>query len=337
MVPAGTTWDLREVSGQITEEGCMRRRVLFTVVITVLALMMAMAGGPAALAASKRLPTKVGPDSLDRSRLVTPKIVGGKPVTNGKYPFQAALLAQSFGTNDFERQFCGGSLISPFDVLTAAHCVEFFGDGPEQVPLSDLRVVVGRTVLTSTQGQKRRAGAVSIHPRYDPVTASHDVAVVHLASPIFGIRPVMLVTPGVDALERPGTMATVTGWGNTIAQPVGPGGGGVNYPNRMREAKVPIVSRVECKTALATVGDTIDATMLCAGATNLDTCQGDSGGPLFFKAVGPGYIQVGVTSWGYGCGATGFPGVYARLSNRAVGNFILEVTGGAPVSASRAA
>jgi secreted trypsin-like serine protease len=72
--------------------------------------------------------------------------------------------------------------------------------------------------------------------------------------------------------------------------------------------------------------------------TTLDTCQGDSGGPLFFKAAGgPGYIQAGVTSWGIGRGATGFPGVYTRLSNRGVGNFILSVTGGVPATSSRAA
>jgi len=68
--------------------------------------------------------------------------------------------------------------------------------------------------------------------------------------------------------------------------------------------------------------------------TNKDTCQGDSGGPLFFKvAGGPGYIQAGITSWGIGCGATGFPGVYTRLGNRRIGNFILGATGGVPVSA----
>jgi hypothetical protein len=67
---------------------------------------------------------------------------------------------------------------------------------PGEIPLSDLRVVVGRTVLTSTQGQKRRVAAISIHPRWDPVTFSFDAAVVHLASPINGIRPIMLVTPG---------------------------------------------------------------------------------------------------------------------------------------------
>ena len=297
----------------------MRRRVVLSIVVAILALMMALAGGPAALAASKRLPIWSGPNGVSRATGgVTTKIVGGTAVPNGKYPFQAALLAQSFGNNDFQRQYCGASLITPFEVLTAAHCVDFV-DVPGGIPLSDLRVVVGRTVLTSTQGQKRRATTIDIHPRWDPVTGSFDVAVVHLASPVSGIRPVALVTPGVDALERPGTLATVTGWGNTIQQPAGPGGGGIHYPDRMREAKVPITSRAECRTAYASAGVDITATMLCAGRTNLDTCQGDSGGPLFFKAVGPGYIQAGITSSGIGCGATGFPGIYTRLSNRGWG------------------
>jgi secreted trypsin-like serine protease len=309
----------------------MRRRVVLSIVVAILATMMALAGGPAALAATKRLPIIAGPRGATRAPgAITPKIVGGTAVPNGKYKFQAALLAQSFGTNDFQRQYCGGSLITPFEVLTAAHCVDFVGDDPEQVPISDLRVVVGRTVLTSTQGQKRRVAAIDIHPRWNPVTFSFDAAVVHLASPVNGIRPVALVTPGVDALERPGTLATVTGWGNTIQQPAGPGGGGIHYPDRMREAQVPITSRAECRTVYAAADSPIDATMLCAGRTNRDTCQGDSGGPLFFKAVGPGYIHAGITSWGVGCGATGFPGVYTRLSNRGVGNFILSATGGVP-------
>jgi secreted trypsin-like serine protease len=314
----------------------MHRRILFAAVTACLAGAMTLAAASTASAAPKKFPSQTGPGGVVRApAAVSPKIIGGGPVSNGQFPFQAALLAQSFGNNDFQRQFCGGSLITPTQVLTAAHCVDFFGNGAGQVPRSDLRVVVGRTVLTSTQGQKRQVTAIAIHPRWNPDTFSNDVAIVTLARPITGIRPISVVTVGTDALERPGTLLTVTGWGNTIAQPAGPGGGGVHFPDRMQQAKVPVVSPAECRTAYATADVPIDATMICAGRTNLDTCQGDSGGPMFVKAVGsPGFIQVGITSFGIGCGATGFPGVYTHLSNRSVGNFVLNQTGGVPVSAA---
>ena len=49
-----------------------------------------------------------------------------------------------------------------------------------------------------------RVAAIDIHPHWDPVNFSFDVAVVHLASAVNGIRPIMLVTPGVDALSGQG-------------------------------------------------------------------------------------------------------------------------------------
>ena len=258
-------------------------------------------------------------------------VVGGTPVPEGQYRFQAALLAQPFGTNDYQRQYCGGSLIGASFVLTAAHCVDFISNRPGAVLRRDeLRVVVGRTVLTSTQGQKRTVSGITIHPGWNPNTGRDDVAVIRLATPITGIAPIRLATTGTDALERPGRLATVTGWGNTIRQEPGPTAGPTNFPDRMRIARVPIVADDECQAAYQQFGGIFAATQICAGRTGLDTCQGDSGGPMFVAVPG-GYRQIGVTSSGAGCGATGFPGIYTQVSSYEIGNFITRATGGIPV------
>ena len=277
----------------------------------------------------------------DQEGWVEPQVVGGTAVPDGKYPFMVSLQYDREGTAPRRDHFCGGTLISPFHVLTAAHCAEVVGEGPAQdpeqfvVPLEDFRVVVGGTTLNGDDGRVRTISDLSqifIHPRWDPPAGAfaHDVAVLELDRPVRGIAPIRLATTGTDALERPGRRATVTGWGNTIAQPVGPGPGLglVNGPNRMREAQVPIVSDEECE---AVYGEELSPRLaVCAGRTNLDTCQGDSGGALFVP-VSRGFRQIGITSFGFGCGEIGFPGVYTQVSALAVGNFIQRVTGGVPV------
>lgn len=244
---------------------------------------------------------------------VAPRIVGGTAVSDGKYPFVVALLDKRRGSTVFQQQFCGASLIDANSVLTAAHCVR-------RNSAANLRATVGRTVLDSNQGSIRNVSRIAIHPSYRPLfRESYDAAVLTLSKPVTTVRPVKLATASQNNLETPGRLATVAGWGNTIAQPPG-GSAGNSFPQRMREVKVPIVS--DARASREYGSDYDPSLMVAAGQAGKDSCQGDSGGPLFASTSPGGYTQIGITSFGAGCGAAGFPGVYTEVNNPSVRNFI---------------
>lgn len=243
------------------------------------------------------------------------RIVGGTAVSNGKYPFVTALLDKRAPGSAYDRQFCGGTLIDRDSVLTAAHCIEGSGAGA-----SNLQITAGRTVLDSSQGQIRNVSRVDVHPRYSYSSRSqaYDVAVLTLKRPVQGVQTIKPAKAPQDGFESPGRSLTVAGWGNTEAQPASGSGGGQNYPSRMREARVPVVSDSQARRSYPSYASALS---VAAGKTGKDSCQGDSGGPLFAK-TNNGPVQVGITSYGAGCGAPGYPGVYTEVNAPAVSNFI---------------
>lgn len=283
-----------------------KRRILVSLLIVGMAsLSMSLQSGQPAQAAS--------------SGDYQPSIIGGTDVPNGKYPFVVALLDKRSGSSAYQSQFCGASLIDRDTILTAAHCVK--GN-----VANNLRVTVGRTVLDSTQGQVRNVSRINIHPSYNSSTEANDVAILKLSSAVTGIKPIRLPATTNNSFETAGRSLTVAGWGNTIAQPAG-GSAGTSYPQRMREAQVPVVSDA---TADRIYGNYVPSLMIAAGKTGKDTCQGDSGGPLFARvstSTGIVYYQVGITSFGAGCGASGYPGVYAEVNNSNIRNFIVYWAG----------
>jgi len=268
----------------------------------------------------------------DEEGKIGPQVVGGTPVPNGKYPFMTSIQADTTNRGGYQEHYCGGTLIDRNSVLTAGHCVEFIGKETNNRTLDyrDVRLVVGVTVLSSDQGRVRRIDRLSdihIHPKFSRRTLRYDAAVIKLSRPVKRIAPIALaeVPVGLDNLETPGNLATVTGWGSTVAQPPFGPGPRPKYPKRMQEADPPLVSDNQCKTTYRE--EFRRALMVCAGDVVLggeDTCQGDSGGPMFVNDSAGERRQIGITSWGFGCAAPGFPGVYAEVNAQPIHDFIVR-------------
>jgi secreted trypsin-like serine protease len=265
-------------------------------------------------------PLLAAPIAADRDRDrrgdVTTQVVGGTPVADGDYPFVAALLDVRNGRSAYRRQYCGGSLIDARHVLTAAHCVDW-------MKRDNLRVIVGRTALNSKEGQTRQVSRVAVHPAYDE--APNDAAVLTLSAPVTGIVPIRLAanTPADNDFENSGILLTTAGWGNRIFQPAN-GSNRSDYPQRMYEVDVPVVSDHDCNDTYS--GEVDPSLELCAGEEGKDSCQGDSGGPLFIEESGGGFVLLGIVSWGYGCGDS-YPGVYTEVNSPSIAGFIADATG----------
>ena len=253
-----------------------------------------------------------------------PRIVGGVLAPNHAYPFMVALEYVSDGF-----QFCGGSLIAPNKVLTAAHCIDT--SEPIRVRIGtnnrNLEAGVLVNVLPQPQGQVR-------HPKYNSVSLDYDVAVFTLATPVVLNDSVNLAKlpeactslTCITGLAVPGTLVRTAGWGAT-----NPNG---SVPSvALRQVDVPLVTNGVCEAAVGDGIPPVDVTfrMMCAGfvAGGKDSCSGDSGGPLFgYYPPGRTGIQTGIVSWGVGnCGDPNTYGVYTRISNPEVRLFIRQQSG----------
>jgi hypothetical protein len=236
-------------------------------------------------------------------------IVGGEPITQSAY-VSAVLKSDTevpLGTTDFDRQFCGGSLVDARTVLTAAHCM--FSPTGQPLQAYQVNVLIGRANLDGVGGRKHALSAIATHPNYNATTGQNDLARLTLAEPSNQL-PVPVVAPGQEALWPANANGFIVGWG-ALAE-------GGPFPPQLQMAVVPIRDDASC---LGVPGQFFDpATQVCAGfpGGGVDACQGDSGGPLFVEDATGRQVLIGVTSFGRGCGRPQSLGVYARLGAPAV-------------------
>lgn len=195
------------------------------------------------------------------------RIIGGEKAPDGEYPWF------------YSENGCGGSLVAPDILLTAAHCTDIFSE-PEYQRIP--------------------------HPAYVQTEdrVSHDFMVVKLSSPILTVTPVKLDDGSISSKYESDQPLWTLGYGDIASDDTI-----TEFPEHLLHVEVKVIDQCECSKAYTNL---INESMICAGDVGKDACQGDSGGPLFDEENN---VLVGVVSWGFRCADPLHPGVYSRIAN----------------------
>ncbi|WP_407541278.1 serine protease [Deinococcus radiomollis] len=228
-----------------------------------------------------------------------PLIINGTPASATTAPFQARLDIAGT-TNPADGSICGGSVIAPRWILTAAHCFST-GTLPSQV-----KVRAGVTDLTGTGDVPVDVEQIIVHENYNSTTTDNDIALLKLKTSVTGsIVPIIPAMPEETALNAAGTKVRVSGFGVTETG---------NPSDKLLFVDQQISSDQKCQTIWNSTGNMVCAETPSGQTVVRESCQGDSGGPLFTTS-GP-LRQVGVVSFGSTtCKEIDKPGVYVRLTS----------------------
>ncbi|XP_055843158.1 trypsin beta-like [Episyrphus balteatus] len=216
---------------------------------------------------------------------ISNRIIEGNVTTISTAPYQVVLEYKG-------QTICGGSLITPTCVLTAAHCFNVMF--PYKISIR------GGMSKLSDKSINQQMKQIYKHENFNEITYDNDIAFIKLSGQLLGknIKTIKLSNSTVKV----GQEVRVTGFGYTEED-------ALDVSDLLREVKVNVVSSEECHKAYEGQNNITEAMMCAKGKGNRkDACTGDSGGPVVVNNT-----LVGVVSYGIGCGRPEYPGVYAKV------------------------
>jgi len=231
------------------------------------------------------------------------RVINGVDAKPGAWPWQVLIKM-------FDQPHCGGSIVSPWYIVTAAHCLH-----NKEAITDKFTIVTGEHDFDKSEGPEMSIPAekLIVHPKFSFAHLDFDIALIKLKWPVQfkkGVTAKVCMPQKGDKLPV-GTNCFITGWGKTD--------GYGSMHNILQQAKLPVVDNAKCnslnqnKTQIA-----VTSNMVCAGfgpAQPTGGCHGDSGGPFVCQSPQGAWFLQGAVSWGSGrCDTSEAYTVFSRIS-----------------------
>lgn len=243
--------------------------------------------------------------------MLQPRISGEEKAGSAEFPWMVMVLKKMSSSEFYDYQ-CGGSLIHPSAVLTAAHCVL-------NIKPKFLYIRAGEWDMANTNEilphQDRDIQSVVIHREFYKPTLLNDIAVLILKTPVDlaeNVNTVCLPPPNYSFDKE---RCLVSGWGKDSLSRES------RFQTVLKKLELPIIPIKLCQMMFRNtiLGKyfRLHKSFICAGAEiGRDTCKGDGGSPLVCKISGTSnsYYQAGIVSWGIGCKESNIPGAYVNVA-----------------------